>query len=208
MNQTLISGLWQAGKSLRLRTMARDAQKAQVGGVALLICSLCFSVLAAVVLMWSGIAGPAGRAILLVLGVLAMIARLLLARVGAVTASDGMGGAAPHSALRRWTDQAGQIILMLGAGYAAYGGGSNLGPIFGWTAAGLLVLIGLRPASSHTETRTLGVPLTAALVLLSLVSIVEPLWGWRGRTLAIGLALMAVSLVWTLAMRLLRGRTA
>ena len=108
-------------------------------------------------------------------------------------------------------DRIADASFLVGAGYGAALAGAAWGEPAGWLAAVLAVLT----AYIRELGRGLGLPADfsgpgakpqrmAALTLAALVAAAEPLWGWRGQTLAVGLALIAALAAITAARRTLR----
>jgi phosphatidylglycerophosphate synthase len=96
-------------------------------------------------------------------------------------------------------DRISDVVLLAAAGYSASAGGIRFASEAGWIAAALALLTaylrelgrGLGFASDYSgpmaKQRRMDV-----LAFACLVSALEPLWGWRGGTLTIGLVVIAL----------------
>jgi hypothetical protein len=173
----------------RLRALALKARQAQLSGGALLGAGVALTVAGLATLAWSGIVTGAPRFILLVLAAAILRGRLLSMRLGAMMPADGIAALPLPGVVRRWTSLGEGVALLLAAGLGAYGSHSRIAlPIAGATAV-LLLFTGLRgsrqPARAHP---------TTLLALSCLAAAVEPLWGWRGQSLVIGLCVVAAAL--------------
>ncbi len=96
-------------------------------------------------------------------------------------------------------DRFSDVVLLAAAGYCAAGGRILFAVELGWTCATLALLT----AYLREFGRGLGFPADfsgpmakpqrmAALTIACVISALEPLWGWRGQTLTIALAVIAL----------------
>jgi phosphatidylglycerophosphate synthase len=123
---------------------------------------------------------------------------------------DGMvavehGRSSPAGAIwNELPDRFSDVALLAGAGYCAAGGGLLFAVEIGWLCASLALLT----AYLRELGRGLGFPADfsgpmakqqrmAALTLACIVSATEPLWGWRGQTMLIALAVVALGTAFT-----------
>jgi hypothetical protein len=183
-------------EAFSLRNLARRARAERIGSPALILTSLALCVMAAALLVWAGIVTGWVRIILLLLAAAAISLRRLAGRLGAVAGVDGVDEPTPHGPRRRWIELWEVVAVLLAAGFCAYGSGSRLGPAVGALAA-LLVLAG----GWLSRKRPGAVPAarpgpSSTLAVVCLVAAVEPLWGWRGQSLVIGLCLISAILAW------------
>jgi phosphatidylglycerophosphate synthase len=123
---------------------------------------------------------------------------------------DGMvavehGRSSPAGAIwNELPDRLSDVALLAGAGYCAAGGGLLFAVELGWLCASLALLT----AYLRELGRGLGFPADfsgpmakqqrmAALTVACIVSAIEPLWGWRGQTMMIALAVVALGTAFT-----------
>ncbi|HEY1753101.1 MAG TPA: CDP-alcohol phosphatidyltransferase family protein [Caulobacteraceae bacterium] len=179
--------------------------------------SLAFSVLGASLLLGAGAARPPPlRAALLVGAAAAIQLRLVCNLIDGLVAVEHRRGGSAGPIWNELPDRFSDVALLAAAGYSAATSGVALGVPAGWLCAVLALIC----AYLRELGRGLGFPADfsgpmakpqrmVALTALCLVSTLEPLWGWRGQTLVIGLGLIALGAavtVWrrtrTLARRL------
>ncbi len=182
-----------------LRALAWRARQAQLSGNALLGAGVALSVLAAAMLLWSGIVTGAPRVVLLLLAAGGIRLRLLATRLSGMVPADGVAEPPPSGPLRRWMSLWETAALLLAAGMAAYGSGSRIGPMVGGAAGGLLLLVGLRRRAADGAPLVIRPHPTTLLAVACLVAAFEPLWGWRGQSLVIGAGAIAAVLAVQLA---------
>ncbi len=182
-------------KGFTVRNLARKARGARLGGNALLAAGVGLTALTAAVLLWTGISEGIPRVVLLVIATGLLRLRLMAVRLGSVTPADGMDAPAPRSGLIRWLSPIETAVLLIAAGLSPFGSGLDIGPLFGIVAAGLLVFACLRGRSGHAVREPSRPHPTTVLGLVCLASIVEPLWGWRGPTMLIGLCVISAVLI-------------
>lgn len=178
--------------------LARILAQGKVAPDLISFTSIAFAVLGAACLCLSGISFAWMRGLLLVLAGVAIQLRLLCNLLdGMVAVEHGRGG--PYGPIwNELPDRVADLVLLAGAGYAAYPGGQELGVALGWLCAALALIA----AYVRELGRALGQPadfsgpmakphrmalLTAACAL----SLLEPLWDGRGQTMLGALGLMA-----------------
>jgi hypothetical protein len=189
-------------RGFNVRTLARRAREAQLGGNALLGAGVSLTVLAAVVLLWDGIVEGIPRVVLLLLAAGLIRLRLITVRLSYVTPADGMSEPPPRGGLLRWINPIESAFLMFAAGMNVFGAGSDWGPVVGVLAAAMVIAASLRRRSPHAVQEPTRPHPTTLLVWLCLFDTLSPLWGWRSRTMLIGLcAISAVLLAQTVWVR-------
>ncbi len=126
---------------------------------------------------------------------------------GMVAVEHGKGG--PSGPIwNELPDRIADALFLVGAGYCAAASGLALGVPLGWAAAVLAVLT----AYVRELGRGLGFPADfsgpmakphrmAALTATCAVAAFEPLWGWQGQALVVGLAIIVLGTIWTAARR-------
>jgi hypothetical protein len=184
----------QLAKGWRLRNLARRAREVQLSGDALIGAGFAMTVLASATLLWAGIVTGAPRVILLLLAAGMLSLRLMAVRLGSMTPADGLASAAPRGGLARWLSAIESAVLMVAAGLNLFGSGSNIGPVFGLVAAALVLAVSVRLKTAHAVSEPSNPHPTSLLAAFSVASIFEPLWGWRGQTLLIGLCAISAVL--------------
>ncbi|HEY3890258.1 MAG TPA: CDP-alcohol phosphatidyltransferase family protein, partial [Caulobacteraceae bacterium] len=108
-------------------------------------------------------------------------------------------------------DRIADLLFFVGAGYAAYGLGWNIGPALGWMAGTLAVLT----AYVRELGRGLGLPADfsgpmakqqrmAALTIDCLIGAIEPLWEGHGLVMVAGLVVIVALTGWTAIRRVSR----
>jgi phosphatidylglycerophosphate synthase len=158
--------------------------------------------------LWSGRVTGGCRAAALV-GAAVCIQLRLLANLldGMVAVEHGRGGHA-GPIWNELPDRFADVLFLVGAGYAAQSTGWPWAGALGWTAAVLAVMT----AYVRELGRGLGFaadfrgPMAkphrmATLTAACVVSAAEPLWGWRGQALLIGLGVIVAGAVITLGRR-------
>ncbi len=183
------------GESLDIRSLGRKARESQISGNALMGVAVGLAVLAAALLLWGGIVTGAVRIALLLIAAAIMPLRLTANRLSGVTLADGVTGST-NSTVRRWLSHGEAALLMLAAGFSAFGSGHDMGPVLGGLCAGLIVLAGLAgPRPGYFR----GLYPTLLLAATTIASAFEGAWGWRGQTFLVGLnaiaAVLAVQVV-------------
>jgi hypothetical protein len=178
-----------------LRGLAREARGVQLSGSALVGTGLSLTVLAAAMLLWSGIASGGARVAVLVLSAGLLSLRLMVVRLGAMTPADGMSAPAPRGGGARWLGPLSVALLMAAAGLSPFGSGLDIGPVLGLVAAALVILVSVRLRYGHAVSEPSKPHPTTVLGVVCLISALEPLWGWRGQTLLIGLCAISAVLI-------------
>ena len=126
---------------------------------------------------------------------------------GMVAVEHGKGGPA-GPIWNELPDRIADALFLVGAGYCASSSGLTLAAPLGWAAAVLAVMT----AYVRELGRGLGFPADfsgpmakphrmAALTATCAVAAFEPLWGWQGQALVIGLAIIVLGTIWTAARR-------
>ena len=126
---------------------------------------------------------------------------------GMVAVEHGKGGPA-GPIWNELPDRIADALFLVGAGYCAAASGLALGVPLGWAAAVLAVMT----AYVRELGRGLGFPADfsgpmakphrmAALTATCAVAAFEPLWGWHGQALIVGLAIIVLGTIWTAARR-------
>jgi phosphatidylglycerophosphate synthase len=101
-------------------------------------------------------------------------------------------------------DRFSDVVLLAAAGYCAAGGRILFAVELGWTCAALALLTaylrelgrGLGFAADFSGPMAKPQRM-AALTIACVVSALEPIWGWRGQTLTIALAVVALGTAFT-----------
>ena len=145
----------------------------------------------------------------LFLGAAAAIQLRLLCNLldGMIAVEHGLGSSA-GPIWNELPDRIADVIFLACAGYAAASAGMLFGAELGWTCAALALLA----AYVRELGRGLGFPADfsgpmakphrmAALTVTCVASALEPLWGWRGKSLMIGLAVIGLGTAFTVYRR-------
>ena len=169
--------------------------------------SMAFSAIGATCLVAAWAAGPAARAVLLIGAASAVQLRLVCNLLdGMVAVEHGRGG--PYGPIwNELPDRVSDVLLLVALGWAASAGGPDAW-VLGWIAAVLAVLtayvreLGRAIGFAADFSGPMAKPhrmavLTAACVL----SIAEPLVGWRGQILYAALGVIVLGSVVTVARR-------
>lgn len=190
--QGLASALARAG-------LSPDAISAGSVGFAVLGCALF--------VMAGSAAGMARGGLLIGAGVCIQLRLVCNLLDGMVAVEHGKGG--PSGPIwNELPDRIADALFLVGAGYCASASGLALGVPLGWAAAVLAVLT----AYIRELGRGLGFPADfsgpmakphrmAALTATCAVAAFEPLWGWQGQALVVGLAIIVLGTIWTAARR-------
>ena len=171
--------------------------------------SVAFAALGAALLLAGGVTEIAGLRAVLLLGAAAMIQLRLVCNL-----LDGMvamehGRSSPAGAIwNELPDRFSDVALLAAAGYCAGGGGVMFAVEIGWICACLALLTaylrefgrGLGFAADFSGPMAKPQRM-AALTIGCVISALEPLWGWRGETFVIVLAIVAVGTALTVARR-------
>jgi phosphatidylglycerophosphate synthase len=179
--------------------MAQQWAKAGIKPDTISAASICVAILGAAVLCASGMTTGPARVVLLLIAIACIQGRLLFNMLDGMVAVEHGRGSALGPIWNELPDRFADIVLLAGAGYGAYAAGHGLGPTLGWICAVLAVLT----AYVRELGRGLGQPADFsgpmakphrmfALSVACLVSMFEPLWGWRGHAFVIALAVIAL----------------
>lgn len=190
--------------------LASALGRAQVAPDLISACSVAFAVLGCVFLGLSGtlVDGGGLRAALLVLAALCIQLRLLCNMLDGMVAVEHRLGGPAGPIWNELPDRIADVLFLVGAGYAAGQAWGGAGAWMGWLAGALAVLT----AYVRELGRGLGFdadfsgPMAkphrmAALTVTCIVAALEPLWGWRGEMLLIGLTIILLGSGWTVARR-------
>ena len=180
------------GEALDIRNLGRKARAHQISANALLGLGSGLAVFASALLLWGGIVEGPARVALLLLAAAIMPARLLVNRLSAVTLADGVSGST-SSALRRWLHLGEGSLLIAAGGFSAFGSGHDMGAVLGLGCAGMALLGGLRGPARQGF--LYGLYPSLVLGAAAAVSAFEPLWGWRGQSVLVGLNVIGVVLI-------------
>lgn len=170
--------------------------------------SVLFAVLGCALFVMAGsAAGMARGGLLIGAGVCIQLRLVCNLLDGMVAVEHGKGG--PSGPIwNELPDRIADALFLVGAGYCASASGLALGVPLGWAAAVLAVLT----AYIRELGRGLGFPADfsgpmakphrmAALTATCAVAAFEPLWGWQGQALVVGLAIIGLGTIWTAARR-------
>lgn len=170
--------------------------------------SVVFAVLGCALLVMAGSAAGLTRGGLLIGAGVCIQLRLVCNLLdGMVAVEHGKGG--PSGPIwNELPDRIADALFLVGAGYCASASGLALGVPLGWAAAVLAVIT----AYVRELGRGLGFPADfsgpmakphrmAALTATCAVAAFEPLWGWQGQALVVGLAIIVLGTIWTAARR-------
>jgi hypothetical protein len=173
-------------------------RRESIGAPAFLFLAWAMTALAASLLLWGGITHEWTRGVLLVLAALAIRGRLLFARLGAITPMDGKAMTAHVGRKQRWGELAQEAVILLAAGLNGYGSGVWLGLALGVLAAGLLIGFGGYMARRGEIVAAPRPDPALTLAVFAIAAAFEPLWGWRGPVIVIGLLAVCAVLAWRL----------
>ena len=160
--------------------------------------SVGFAAVGGALFMLSGTAEGWGRSAALVLAVACIQLRLLCNLLDGMVAIE-QGLATPTGPIwNELPDRVADLFLLVGAGYGAQAAGFQVAGSLGWSCAALALLT----AYVRELGRGLGQPADFsgpmakpqrmfALTITGLAAAVEPLWGWNGEILLIGLGVIA-----------------
>ncbi len=170
--------------------------------------SIAFAMAGAACLLASGVSEGALRPIFLI-GAATCVQLRLLANMldGMVAVEHGLGSPA-GPIWNELPDRIADAFFLVAAGYASADAGIAAGVALGWACAVLAVLT----AYVRELGRGLGFaadfsgPMAKphrmfTLTVTCVVAALEPLWGWSGESLTIGLGIIALGTAWTAARR-------
>ena len=166
--------------------------------------SVAFAFLGGMLLLGAGICPPILRALFLILAATCIQLRLLCNLLDGMVAVEHRKGGTSGPIWNELPDRVADVMFLAGAGYCAYSSGLDLGAPLGWLAGVLAVLT----AYVRELGRGLGQPADfsgpmakphrmAALTVICVVAALEPLWGWKGQSLIIGLVVIVAGTAWT-----------
>lgn len=196
-------------------SLANALGRARVSPDTISFTSVGFAMLGAAALGVSGSVDGGGRIAWLLLAAVCIQLRLLANMLdGMVAVEHGRGGPA-GPIWNELPDRIADGLFLVAAGYGVLAAGFDHGAWLGWAATVLAVLT----AYVRELGRGLGFPADFsgpmakphrmfALTVACLVSMAEPLWGWRGETMLIALAVIAagcVVTIWRRTGRLAKG---
>jgi len=190
-------------KARRLRMIRGWMHEEGIGAPAVLSLAWAMTVLAGGLLLWGGITHDWLRAVLLLAAAVAIRAHRAFARLGASMPMDGKDVVAPAVGQQRWGECAQQAIILLAAGLCAFGSGFVwLGPLLGVLAVVLSLFSGfVARGQPHPMHRPKPDP-TLLMAMFMTAAAVEPLWGWRGQVIVLGLLAVCAVLAYRLYRRL------
>ena len=148
------------------------------------------------------------RSVLFLLAAATIQLRLLCNLLDGMIAVEHGQGSSAGPIWNELPDRIADVIFLAAAGYAAAAAGMFFGAELGWICAALALLT----AYVRELGRGLGFPADfagpmakphrmAALTAACGVSALEPLWGWRGQSLMIGLAVIGLGTAFTVFRR-------
>lgn len=189
--------------------LASALGRARVSPDTISLASVIVAALGGVLLLAAGQQDVAGfRAACLIAAAVCIQLRLLANMLdGMVAVEHGLGSTA-GPIWNELPDRIADALFLVGAGYGAWLAGQSDGAWLGWLAAVLAVLT----AYVRELGRGLGQPANFsgpmakphrmfALTVTCLVAAAEPLWGWQGESLVIGLTVIAAGSLWTVIRR-------
>ncbi|MDP3661216.1 CDP-alcohol phosphatidyltransferase family protein [Phenylobacterium sp.] len=171
--------------------------------------SVAFAGLGAALLMLAGInESPLARGLALIGAAACTQLRLLCNLLdGMVAVEHGRGG--PSGPIwNEMPDRIADALLLVGAGYCAYGSKLDMGAWLGWLAACLAILTAyVRELGRGFDfPADFSGPMAkphrmAALTITCVISVFEPFWGLHGQCMLIGLVVIAAGSAWTVVRR-------
>ena len=189
--------------------LAATLARAGISPNAISAASVVFAILGAAVLQRAGFNHGLPRAIDLALAAAFVQGRLICNLLDGLVAVEHGKGSTSGPIWNELPDRFADVFFLAGAGYAAgLMGMGEIGPLLGWIAAAAAVTT----AYVRELGRGLGFAADfsgpfakpqrmAALTLTCLVAAVEPVWGWEGQCLVIGLAIIALGTLATVFRR-------
>lgn len=172
--------------------------------------SVVFAVSGAGCFLLSGISDGTQRAAALILAALSIQLRLVCNLLDGMVAVEHGRGSSAGPIWNELPDRFADVFFLASAGYAAELSGMHGASAVGWVAATGAVAtayvreLGRGLGFSADFSGPMAKPQRMALLTLAAaVSSAEPLWGWRGQSLLIALALIAAGTLVTIARRAL-----
>ncbi|HWA60891.1 MAG TPA: CDP-alcohol phosphatidyltransferase family protein [Caulobacteraceae bacterium] len=172
---------------------------------------VAFAALGGALFLLSGASSGVGRVVALALAALCVQARLVCNLLDGMVAVEHGRGSSAGPIWNELPDRFSDAFLLVGAGYGARICGAHGAEVAGWIAA----VAAVTTAYVRELGRGLGFaadfsgPMAkpqrmATLTVAAVVSIAEPLWHWRGGTMRLGLAIIALGALFTIGRRTLR----
>jgi len=190
------------------RGLAAAMARAGISPDAISAGSVVFAVVGCVLLVAAGFAEGFSRGAHLIGAGLCIQLRLVCNLLdGMVAVEHGKGGTS-GPIWNELPDRIADALFLIGAGYCAQASGMAFAAPLGWAAAVLAVLT----AYVRELGRGLGFPADfsgpmakphrmATLTAACAVAAFEPLWGWRGEALMVGLFAIVLGAIWTVGRR-------
>lgn len=190
------------------RGLATVMARAGVSPDAISAMSVAFALLGCLLFVRAGFADDMPRSAFLIGAGVCIQLRLICNLLdGMVAVEHGKGGSA-GPIWNELPDRIADALFLVGAGYCAAAQGMAFSAALGWAAAVLAVLT----AYVRELGRGLGFPADfsgpmakphrmATLTITCLVAAFEPMWGWRGEALMVGLFAIVAGSIWTVARR-------
>lgn len=167
--------------------------------------SFAFAALGAAMLLGAGMLEIAALRAVLLIGAAACIQlRLICNLLDGMVAQEHRLRSPAGAIWNELPDRFSDVVLLAAAGYCAAGGRILFAVELGWTCAALALLTaylrelgrGLGFAADFSGPMAKPQRM-AALTIACVVSALEPIWGWRGQTLTIALAVVALGTAFT-----------
>jgi len=170
--------------------------------------SMAFAALGALLFVFAGVSTPGVRALALIGAGTCIQLRLLCNLLDGMVAVEHGRGSPAGPIWNELPDRVADALFLVGAGYCAFASGLSMGAWLGWLAALLAVLT----AYVRELGRGLDFPADfagpmakphrmAALTITCVVAAIEPLWGWHGEAVVIGLVVIGLGAALTVARR-------
>jgi phosphatidylglycerophosphate synthase len=170
--------------------------------------SIVFAALGCGLFLAAGAAQAGARAALLIGAGACIQLRLLCNLLDGMVAVEHGRGSAAGPIWNELPDRIADALFLVGAGYCACRAGWPAGAPLGWLAAWLAALTAyVRELGRGLDfLADFAGPMAkphrmAALTLTCVVAAMEPLWGWRGEAILVGLGVIAAGAALTLARR-------
>jgi phosphatidylglycerophosphate synthase len=192
----------QAGWALRAAAALADANASPD---LISAASFAFAALGAAMLLGAGMVEIAALRAALLIGAAACIQlRLVCNLLDGMVAVEHRLRSTSGAIWNELPDRFSDVVLLAAAGYCAAGGHILFAVELGWACASLALLTaylrefgrGLGFAADFSGPMAKPQRM-AALTIACVVSAFEPLWGWRGQTLTIALAIIALGTAFT-----------
>jgi phosphatidylglycerophosphate synthase len=171
---------------------------------------MAFAAIAGAAFWRAGLSDGAPRAAWLLAGAAGCQARLLCNLLDGMVAVEGGKAEKDGGFWNEAPDRVSDILILIGAGYGAAASGL-VGPELGWAAAAFALAtayvraLGRNLGKSADFSGPMAKPQRmAALTVGAAIAAFEPLWGWRGETLVLTLAVVAVGAAMTALRRAAR----